>query len=167
MINHIKIIKQIISLLTVGSIITLAGCASNNNEASSKKNTFIGMYNHIAPTEPDTVYPAFTWLPKGFVSTQSKSNDVPTPIKYSVTGAAAENTSCIISYTDAKGSWQVGKATGTTYLYSKKMKSAIVKVNCGLAGSGAYAFTINTYFFVGKKSYSSFWEFKNLPFQIK
>jgi hypothetical protein len=47
------------------------------------------------------------------------------------------------------------------------MKSAIVKVNCGLAGSGAYAFTINTYFFVDKKSYSSFWEFKNLPFQVK
>jgi hypothetical protein len=125
------------------------------------------MYNHSAPTEPDTVYPAFTWLPKGVISTQSESDKNPTPIKYSVTGAAADNSSCIISYTDDKGKWQVGKAKGTTYLYSKKMKSAIIKVNCGLAGSGAYAFTINSYFFVGKKSYSSYWEFKDLPFEIK
>ena len=120
MINLMKTKKQIIIFICVGAIITLAGCAGNSNEASSKNNTFIGMHNHSVPTDPGTVYPSYTWLPKGFVSIKSKSNDAPTPIKYSITGAAADNSSCIISYTDAKGSWKVGKATGTTYLYSKK-----------------------------------------------
>jgi hypothetical protein len=142
-----------IYLLISSLIIALSSCSDEH------KNVFISTDDFTLPNAGNVIYLAFSRLPDGVVFTQPSSDLLPTPVQYSISGRDSGNPLCIISYTDSQGEWQVGTTAGTTYFYEEGSVNDTLSVNCGLAGTGTYSFTLNSQFTVGKVTYYSYKDF--------